>query len=215
MKRVLILSAAVIGTAVAGPALAAMMATATTNLNLRAGPGTQYPVVGVIGAGQSVPVDGCLSSGGWCRVGGGWASAGYLSGEMSGAPIIAFDGGTQVIERRDVDGGATGAITGGVAGAVGGAIVGGPAGAAVGGVAGFVGGGAAGSVIDPPERVRAYVSSNRIRPLRYDREVTIGTTLPDTVEMGTIPDYEYRYVYVNEQPVLIEPGSRRVVYVYR
>ena len=28
-----------------------------------------------------------------------------------------------------------------------------------------------------------------------------------------IPDYEYRYSYVNGQPVLVEPSSRRIVYV--
>jgi hypothetical protein len=203
----------------AGPAMADMIAAATTDLNVRAGPGTQYPVIGVIGAGQAVNVEGCLSGGGWCKVGDGWASAKYLGTAMvSGAPVIAYESGmesgTRVIERRDADGGTTGSITGGAAGAIAGGVVGGPAGAAIGGVAGFVGGGAVGSVIDPPDRVRTYVRSNRISPLRYERTVAVGTTLPDTVELGTIPDYEYRYTYVNERPVLVEPGSRRIVYVY-
>ncbi|MHA6687107.1 DUF1236 domain-containing protein [Mesorhizobium sp. A556] len=42
-----------------------------------------------------------------------------------------------------------------------------------------------------------------------------GATLPDTVVLGDIPDYEYRYVNVNGQPVLVEPQSRRIVYVMR
>ena len=37
----------------------------------------------------------------------------------------------------------------------------------------------------------------------------------ETVEIREIPDYEYRYVYVNGQPVLVEPESRRIVYVMR
>jgi hypothetical protein len=218
MRKLLMFSAAAMAI-VAGPAMADMLATATTDLNVRAGPGTQYPVIGVLGAGQSINVEGCLSGGGWCKVSEGWASAKYLSsGMVSSAPVIAYEGGvdteTRIIERRDLDGGATGSITGGAAGAIAGGVVGGPAGAAIGGVAGFVGGGAAGSVLDPPDRVRTYVRSNRIRPLRYERAVTVGTTLPDTVELGTIPDYEYRYSYVNDRPVLVEPRSRRIVYVY-
>ena len=43
----------------------------------------------------------------------------------------------------------------------------------------------------------------------------MGASLPETVELREIPDYEYRYVYVNGQPVLVEPSSRRIVYVMR
>ena len=42
-----------------------------------------------------------------------------------------------------------------------------------------------------------------------------GAGLPETVVLREIPDYEYRYVYVNGQPVLVEPSSRRIVYVMR
>ena len=58
----------------------------------------------------------------------------------------------------DKGGGDFGAVAGGVTGAVAGALIGGPIGAAVGGVAGAVAGGAAGTVIDPPEKVRTYVT---------------------------------------------------------
>jgi uncharacterized protein YraI len=218
MRKLVIFSAAAMALA-AGPALADMLATASTNVNVRAGPGSQYPVVGVLGSGQSVQIEGCINGSRWCRLstGEGWVSSRYLAGaEMGSAPVIAYEGGTSstVIERRGVDTSTTGAITGGATGAVAGAIVGGPAGAAIGGVAGFVGGGAVGTAINPPDRVRTYVRSNRIRPITYDQDVVVGTTLPNTVEMGTIPDYEYRYVYLNERPVLVEPRSRRVVYVY-
>ncbi|TJU99032.1 MAG: DUF1236 domain-containing protein, partial [Mesorhizobium sp.] len=46
-------------------------------------------------------------------------------------------------------------------------------------------------------------------------EVVTGAVLPDTVELREIPDYNYRYVYVNNQPALVDPGTRRIVYVMR
>ena len=39
------------------------------------------------------------------------------------------------------------------------------------------------------------------------------TSLPERADQGR--DYDYRYVYVNGQPALIDPGTRRVVYVVR
>jgi hypothetical protein len=35
------------------------------------------------------------------------------------------------------------------------------------------------------------------------------------VQLQTIPDYQYSYVYVNGLPVLVEPATRRIVYIYR
>jgi hypothetical protein len=98
-------------------------------------------------------------------------------------------------------------------GAVAGAFIGGPVGAAVGAVAG----GAVGATViePPPEEVRTYVTTNRVDPIYLEGEVVVGAGLPETVELREIPDYEYRYVYVNEQPVLVEPQSRRIVYVLR
>jgi uncharacterized protein YraI len=62
------------------PALAG--ATALTALNVRAGPGTDHPVIDVLRPGEGVAVAHCQP--GWClirsRHGDGWASAGYLAG---------------------------------------------------------------------------------------------------------------------------------------
>jgi hypothetical protein len=63
--------------------------------------------------------------------------------------------------------------------------------------------------------VRTYVTSNQVDPVYLDGEVVVGASLPETVQLREIPDYEYRYVYVNGQPVLVEPQSRRIVYVMR
>ena len=210
--------------AMTGAAFAQSAVVATTDLNVRAGPGPQHQVVGVIGSGQSANLNGCLEASKWCVVafngGEGWVYSDYLTGDFGGTQIVlterpANSGVRVVTPPADVDGGATGAVTGGVTGAVAGAIIGGPVGAIVGGGAGAVAGGAAGTVIDPPEKVRTYVTSNRVEPVYLDGEVVVGAGLPETVELREIPDYEYRYVYVNGQPVLVEPGTRRIVYVVR
>ena len=210
--------------AMTGAAFAQSAVVVTTDLNVRAGPSPQHQVVGVIGAGQAVKLDGCMQGSKWCVVafegGQGWVYSDYLTGDFGGRQVVLTerpaDSGVRIVEApADVDGGATGAVTGGVTGAVAGAIIGGPIGAVVGGGAGVVAGGAAGTVIDPPERVRTYVSSNQVDPIYLDGEVVVGAGLPETVVLRDIPDYEYRYVYVNGQPVLVEPSSRRIVYVMR
>ncbi|MDQ2633771.1 MAG: DUF1236 domain-containing protein [Pseudomonadota bacterium] len=210
--------------AMSGGAFAQSAVVATTDLNVRAGPGPQHQVLGVLGAGQSANLDGCLEASKWCVVafngGEGWVYSDYLTGEFGGTQVVLTerpaDSGVRIVEApADVDGGATGAITGGVTGAVAGAIVGGPVGAVVGGGAGVIGGAAAGTVIDPPENVRTYVTSHQVEPVYLDGEVVVGAGLPETVTLREIPDYEYRYVYVNGQPVLVEPDTRRIVHVMR
>ena len=210
--------------AMTGAALAQSTVVATTDLNVRAGPGPRNQIVGVLGAGQSVMLDGCMQGSKWCVVafdgGQGWVYSDYLTGDFGGRQVVLTqrpaNSGVRIVEApADVDGGATGAVTGGVTGAVAGAIVGGPVGAAIGGGAGVLGGAAAGTVIDPPERVRTYVRTNQIEPVYLDGEVAVGAGLPETVRLREIPDYQYRYVYVNGEPVLVEPSSRRIVYVMR
>lgn len=101
-------------------------------------------------------------------------------------------------------------VSGAAGGAATGAIVGGPVGAAVGGVAGA----AIGTVIDPPPaEVREYVVRERAPSVAIEREVIVGEPLPETVELRTVPDYEYRYAVVNDRRVIVEPGTRRVVQV--
>ncbi|MGG7519248.1 SH3 domain-containing protein [Allorhizobium undicola] len=60
----------------------AAQAFATANVNLRAGPSTQYPPVLVVPTGNRVEIFGCLSSANWCDVGysgyRGWISGSYL-----------------------------------------------------------------------------------------------------------------------------------------
>lgn len=224
MKRMNIALAAATALAAMTGGAFAQSVMATTDLNVRAGPGPEHPVIGVIGAGQSANLEGCLEGSKWCTVqfngGAGWAYSDYLTSDMGGQTVVlsqrSADSGVRVVAPPPAtDGQKTGAITGAAGGAVAGAIVGGPVGAAIGGIIGTAAGGTAGSVIDPPTTVRTYVQSQQVDPVYLDGEVVVGGTLPDTVELREVPDYEYRYVYINGQRALVDPGSRQIVYVMR
>ncbi len=196
-------------------ALAQTTVQATADLNVRSGPGPQYEVVGVIPQGGDASVMGCNSTGKWCSVSvgsvDGWAYSDYLTASIEGQPMVVTKlPQSQSVPVVEYDGSANTA-TGAVGGAVVGALIGGPVGAAIGGVAGA----AIGANTPPPDSVRNYVIENRPKPVYLDDEVVVGAGLPETVELRTIPDYEYRYVYVNGVPALVDPGTRRIVYVYR
>jgi PKD repeat protein len=72
------------------------MATATTDLNIRGGPGTAYPVLGVLRAGQSAEITGISADGGWWQIrfsgtsdGRGWLSARYVTARDTGnVPVV-------------------------------------------------------------------------------------------------------------------------------
>ena len=223
MKPNLLISAAAGALfAMTASALAQTSVTATTDLNVRAGPGPQHPVIGVLAAGQATTLRGCIEGSKWCSVaeagGQGWVYSDYLTGNFDGQQVVVTErpaGSLEVVTAPSGEGGAEGAVVGGATGAVAGAIIGGPVGAAVGGVAGATVGGATGAAAEPPAEVRTFITSNRVDPVYLEGEVVVGASLPETVELREIPNYEYRYVNVNNQPVLVEPGTRRIVYVMR
>jgi hypothetical protein len=43
----------------------------------------------------------------------------------------------------------------------------------------------------------------------------VGAAIPETVVLNNVPDYRYQYVYVNNTAVLVDPATRRIVYVFR
>jgi hypothetical protein len=43
-----------------------------------------------------------------------------------------------------------------------------------------------------------------VDPAHLEGEVVVGSTLPEGVNFVDVPDYEYRYVYVNGVPVLVD-----------
>jgi len=213
MKRMTIGTVGIVAMlAMGSTALAEINAAATTDLNVRSGPGPQYPVIGVIGANQPTEVVGCLESGKWCQVAHngkeGWAYGDYLATSTAGqAEVVA-----QLPASRLPNVPQPGATAGAVTGVVAGALIGGPVGAIIGGIAGATTGAA---IDNPPPTVQTYVTQNAMQPVYLEGEVVVGAGVPGTVELRQIPDYGYSYAYVNGQPVLVDPGSRRIVYVYR
>ena len=202
----------------AGSAAAATQATAVTDLNLRAGPGPQHEIIGVIAGQDKADVEGCLDASNWCKVNydgqEGWAYGDYLTSTFEDVQASVTAPEAEVVvgtvtydDSKDAE-----AFAGaGVVGAVAGALVGGPVGAAVGGMLA----GSAGAAAQPDERVVTYVRSNTLDPVYLEGEVVTGAVLPDTVTLAEIPDSELRYVYVNGQPVLVDPAERTIVYIVR
>jgi uncharacterized protein YraI len=146
MKTKLFAGVAAAAMLAASAVSAQTMATATTDLNVRAGPGPHYEVIGVIGVDEQPTILGCLEASQWCEVsyagGEGWAYSDYLIAEYEGVEAVVTERraeiGVPVVEYRPSGGGA---LAGGATGAVAGALIGGPVGAAVGAVAGAATGG--------------------------------------------------------------------------
>lgn len=115
-------------------------------------------------------------------------------------------------------GAAGGAASGATTGAVGGAIVGGPVGAVVGGVGGAVGGAIVGGIAgDQRTEFRTYVTEQKVPSVAYREKVVVGATLPETITYREVPSRygqtEYRYTVVNDQTVLVDPRTRRIVQI--
>jgi len=197
----------------AGAAEANTMAVAWTDLNLRAGPGPAYPILGVIPATGSVEVMGCLEANDWCNVSydglAGWASGSYLTGEAG--TVIHLDRTTYAVETVVHDDEQEGAMLAvGTMGAIIGAVVAGPVGAAIGGA---VGAGAGAAAV--PDTVVTYVTTNPLDPIYLDGEVVVGAGIPETVVLSEVPDSTYYYAYINGVPVLVERSDRKIVYILR
>jgi hypothetical protein len=101
-----------------------------------------------------------------------------------------------------------GTATGAVGGAAVGAVVGGPVGAVVGGTVGAV----VGTAAEPPQEVITYVERERVPSVAVQERVVVGEPLPATVQLRTVPSHtEFGYAVVNNQRVIVEPKTRRVV----
>jgi uncharacterized protein YraI len=207
MKNILVSAGACAALlAFAGVAAADTMVSATTDLNVRAGPGPEYQVIGFLGAGQQAPLTGCLKGSRWCTVstanGNGWVYSDYLAAEEQGqrvvitrrpagvvVPDVTYDGPAAQVDTTvtsDIVGPEDDMATDDTIG-----------------------------TIQPPSEVRTYVVDHRSDPVYLNGEVVVGAGLPDNVELTEIPDYQYRYVDVNGQPVLVDPQTRRIVYIVR
>jgi hypothetical protein len=68
---------------------------------------------------------------------------------------------------------------------------------------------------EPTTREITHVRENPVEPIYLDGEVVVGAGLPDTVVLTPVPESEFTYAYVNQVPVIVEPGERRIVYITR
>lgn len=182
----------------------------STELNLRQGPGTNYPTVTTMPASAEVVINGCIEGQKWCEISYGsqmgWAYSDYL--------ITSVEGQQVVITERPKLVPAIGFNSDTTAGILGGAVVGALVGGPIGAVVGAAGGGVAAN-IRPTEGVVDFLNQNPLDPVYLDGEVVVGAAIPETVEVYEVPQSEYYYANINNEVVLVEPSTRKIVYVYR
>ncbi|MBS0247454.1 MAG: DUF1236 domain-containing protein [Proteobacteria bacterium] len=210
MQRASILAAVTALATLSLPALsqtasAATLATATTSLNIRTGPGPQFPVVGAIPDKGHATVTGCIQGSLWCQVmyngKQGWAYSQYLTASAAGQLVA-------VTQIRDVPAIVYDAPPTTVGTAVAAPTISGEFVAPVANTAPL-------SITPPPATVQTYVVQHPVTPVYLNGEVVEGAGLPQDVVLTPVPDYRYDYAYVNGVPVLVEPTTRRVTYIYR
>jgi hypothetical protein len=115
---------------------------------------------------------------------------------------------------------AQGTVRGAQEGAAQGERDAGPVGAVVGGALGAVAGTVGGILgVEDRPRFRTYVVEQRLEPYRYNGDFRVGTVLPESgVTYYDVPaEYHvtngYRYTYVNDRPVLVDPRTRQIVQI--
>ena len=114
---------------------------------------------------------------------------------------------------------AQGTVRGAEEGANAGERAAGPVGAVVGGTVGAVTGTIGGILgVEDRSRFHEYVVHERLPSYRYNDEFRVGAVLPESgVTYYDVPaEYHvsgYRYAYVNDRAVLVDPRSRRIVQI--
>jgi len=114
---------------------------------------------------------------------------------------------------------AQGTVRGAERGAAQGERDAGPVGAVVGGTVGAVAGTIGGILgVEDRPRFREYVVHERHPSYRYDNDFRVGAMLPESgVTYYDVPaDYHitgYRYAYVNDHAVLVDPRTHRIVQI--
>lgn len=184
------------------PASAATLATATTSLNMRTGPGPEYPVIGAIPDRGKATVTGCIQGSLWCQVSyngkQGWAYSQYMSAVASGQTVVVSQAVPPIAYSAPATTvGSTTVVTPTISGEFVAPVAGAP------------------MSIAPPPSVQTYVVQNPVSQVYVNGEVVEGAGLPQDIVLTPVPNYDYSYAYVNGVPVLVEPGSRRVTYIYR
>lgn len=169
----------------------------TAHLNVRTGPGTQYPIAGMMEYNVPANITGCINDYSWCAVSvagvNGWVSSEYLVLNKGGEimQITGPDSGLPVVEA---------AVTEVVAPATVGVLV---------GAGGHV------EAIVPEPAVVDYISATPVDPYNVQGEIVVGAVVPAEVTLYEVPGSAYGYTILNGVKVLVEPTSRAIVYIYR
>src|SRR5581483_2856308 len=193
--------AALLGAALFAAPAAAVTASSPHPINVRNGPGFQFQVIGQLQPNAQAEISGCVSDFSWCGVAvpglTGWASAEYLvtsaGGKLTNLKVAGANLGIPVVIPQN---------TGGPVATppVGAMILVAPTAAVV-------------QPVAPPPNVVSFVMQQVIEPVIVDGEVVLGAVLPPAVPLYPVPASPYAYTYVNGQRVLVEPATRRIVYV--
>jgi uncharacterized protein YraI len=202
--RTIFIAAFAASTAMAVPASAETIATAMTPLNIRSGPGPQFSVIGAIPNGGQTMIIGCIRDSLWCQVSysgrQGWAYAEYLTARLSGRSLAVAERLTEfptVTYQAPVE--TVGTVT---TPAITGTLIARPATSQP-------------IVIAQPSAVGTYVVNHPVAPVYLNGEVVEDVGLPESVVLTPVPGSDYGYAYINNVPVLVEPSTRRVQYIYR
>lgn len=99
---------------------------------------------------------------------------------------------------------------GAASGAAAGDRVGGPVGAIVGGTVGA----AVGAAVEIPNALITSVQRANTPSVVVRERIVVGERLPPTVQLYTVREYpNYRYAVVNDQRLIVEPRSRKIVHI--
>jgi uncharacterized protein YraI len=195
--KTMLFSAALVGlTAAGGAATAAERFAASIDVNIRSGPGANYPIVEVLHSGEAISAQKC--DGGWCSVtapggGSGWIASRFLSPASSGAPEPAAAPGhaapigspSPAPSPGQIDTTTTAALP----------MVGAPTPQGL------------------PDAVRKYVTTHRPVSVDLGGEPKVGGTVPTDIRLRDIPGSRYQYVYVEGRPVFVDGDTRQIVQV--
>ena len=65
-----------------------------------------------------------------------------------------------------------------------------------------------------PDDVVTFIESHPTDPITIEGDVTEGMVIPEDVPLVAVPDQpNYSYVYIDQRPALVEPQTRRVIWV--
>lgn len=80
------------------------------------------------------------------------------------------------------------------------------------GPVGGIVGGAIGTAVELPGDVLGFVTGHPRPYERYEGRIVVGEPLPPRVHVYVIPDHrQYAYAYVNDERVIVDPRTRRVI----